>query len=275
MLLAALLVTSAAAPVPAEGAAGPVVVLVSRRVELPRAEAEDLAEQVVQALRAGGVEVPLSAGEAAVRLSALGIADSADCAGQAACLTAHAARLGAAVVVALEVGGLMEDLATHLEVFTVASAKRLGAQDYAGPASGARAALAGQAGSLIEPIRAALAPRPADAPRVVELAPAPVVKAPALTAVPSPRWSSPAVLAAGGTALAAGAVAAVFAARGMGAKNAYEAAVDRRGGTAVFEVTRPRAEELRGTANQSFTVSAVAGGTGFALAVLCGYLYAR
>lgn len=267
--------TLGAAPASADRP-GQVVVLVSRRSALTAQQGLAVADQVSAALREAGLPVGLSSTEATARLAALGVPDVAACEGQVPCVASHAARLGAGVVVALEVGQVLDDVAARALAVRVADGQTVGACDTAGAATEVTALLARAVVAMAPAIRGALpeAPRPpVDAPRVVELAPRAASPSTVVSSTTA-RWSKPTVWVAGGTAIAAGLAGAAFGVRGLAARDAYEAVVDRSSGAAAFDVSQGRAEQLRGLANDSFAAAAGAGAVSAVLAVVTGYLVA-
>src|SRR4051812_31736796 len=117
MLLLVLTTVVAQSPSP--------VVLSSRRTGIAPEPALKMEQTLAARLAVLGVTAAEPPEESARKLSAKGISDAADCAGNRECLSRLGGLLDAATVIGFEVGSVGDELAVHVELLDVRTTKRL------------------------------------------------------------------------------------------------------------------------------------------------------
>jgi hypothetical protein len=168
LLLALFAALSGAAP-----AEPTIAVVVVRRAALPRAPATDVANQVAMALQSSGMAVGLPPDVVEQKLRKLGV-EAESCEGVKECVVAVGTKLGAQIIVAVELGALGKSVAIHLDAITIPEGKRLAQHDLIAQQDGLRK-LTGLS-EFGARLHAALpGPAAADKPKVEPPPPPPVV----------------------------------------------------------------------------------------------------
>jgi hypothetical protein len=269
MLLASL--ASAQPPAPPT-----VAVLVVRRSVVTRAAAEEVASQVAQAVQAAGVAVALPPAVARKKLAEYGV-EAESCEGARECVASLGSKLGAQVVVAVELGSVGQSVAIHLEVSAMLDGRRLAKHDVLSQMDGLKklsglgefaSRLKVAVDTFVFESKTAPLPPPPVLPEppheITAVTPAESVPAAAVEARPEPRTSphSKTHYAVGGAALgAAVAAAALGVGFGLRAKTAgaewQQATTDT-----AWQDARNKARTSSQVATASWTVAGVLAAAG-------------
>ncbi|MBI3184363.1 MAG: hypothetical protein HYZ28_19695 [Myxococcales bacterium] len=263
-LLAALL---AQAPSPPRAA----VVLVSRQTGVSPERSAMLAMAISHTLADAGIKVAYNPEEALAKLSAEGHGDPQECRGRDVCLIRLGAALGAYVLVSVDIGEVLPDLALRLRVLATDDGLELDEESLVLPAKDTA-----QLASAVRPLAARLKEAWGTAP-ASDVPPAllsPKAAPPALPVPGSSSWERHAAFATSGGAAAAAAAAVAFALAGSSQRARLEVTYPV-GAEQASPLSYSQASSLASDANRSFTLAAVCAGASALLAGGAVYLWHR
>lgn len=253
------------------------VVLVTRRTAVTPAQANALAAECWEGLRAGGVPLALEPAATLKQLARVSVKDSASCNGRRACVAELGRQLKADYVVALSVSRLDADTSVALELVRVADEgvvekdslllSKKAALDVAGFAAKVKAVLLPEAPP---PPPEEEKPRPApDAPTEAKLVPRDVQPPPAVPP-PEPPRTHAASFVLGGVGVAALAAGAVLLGVGLSQRTALEQGAPGPDGRARSPLTGAQAAAMNGSSSALLGVSvgALAAGVGLGTAAV-------
>ncbi len=245
--------------------AGSLEILLVRRVDTQPAQALDLQERIHALLLREGYRQALPPAQTRARLQERGVLAPAACEARRACVLELAGKLGAAVIVSVDVGHVLDRMAISLEALEPGG-ERLAQESFTVSAVGYPAGVPPGLERFAQALRGALPPPP---PLIA--APA-ILPAPAPTAAPLPRAAA---YGTGAGALVAGAAAVtlgVVGARAGAAMHAgdYDSAVGR-----ASTLTHAESDRLATTGNAALTSALVCAVVSAALTGTTVYLWQR
>lgn len=260
LLLAAVLGADAALPTSA--------VVVTRRTASSPTEARALAAAVSDALEAAGLTPSLPLDAAAAELKKLGMADASSCAGKKACVAELGKQLKVTWVFSVSVAKVDKDRSVGVELVRADDGSTADKDALILPP---KAALTPDLlAAFAQRVKTLWAPKPADAPVVVETKPTPPpvdpLPPPPPPPQPVPERSRAASFVLGGVGLGALIASGVLLGLGLSARGALQQAVmTGPDGVRTSTLTFEDANRRNAAANLQLILSAVLGAVGLGL----------